>query len=177
MLPGQDFRRRHQRRLIAVGDAHQHRVQRDDRLAAADVALQQPVHRHVAGHVGGHFADRRLLARRQLERQPPANAGVDLGRGRQRRRPKAELLLPAPGHDGQLQHEQLLKHEPPPRPGQFVRVLRGMDRRQRLGERHQVELREQRRRKNLFQHRRQTARPPPRRFAASATATMPSVSE
>ena len=47
MLPGEDLRRRHQHRLVPVGHCQEHRVDRHDRLAAADVALQQPVHRPV----------------------------------------------------------------------------------------------------------------------------------
>ena len=39
--------RRHQRALAAGLDRPQERVERDDRLARADVALQQPLHRRV----------------------------------------------------------------------------------------------------------------------------------
>ena len=80
MLPGQDFGRRHQRRLLAVGHGQQHRVDGDDRLAAADVALQQAVHGVRPGHVGRDLGDRLVLPGRQLERKQPADAGVDLGR-------------------------------------------------------------------------------------------------
>jgi hypothetical protein len=34
-----------------VGDAGQHGVEGDDRLAAADIALQQPVHGAIDGEV------------------------------------------------------------------------------------------------------------------------------
>ena len=44
MLAGEDFGRRHQRRLPSGLDDMGHRQQRDDRLARADVALQQPQH-------------------------------------------------------------------------------------------------------------------------------------
>ena len=44
MLAGEDLGRRHQRRLAAALDRGQHRDQRDDGLAAADIALQQPHH-------------------------------------------------------------------------------------------------------------------------------------
>ena len=44
VLRGKDFRRRHQRGLIAVLDGDEHGLQRDDGLAGADVALQQAAH-------------------------------------------------------------------------------------------------------------------------------------
>lgn len=40
MLPGQHFRRGHDRRLPAVCDGRKYRVHRDDRLAAPDFSLQ-----------------------------------------------------------------------------------------------------------------------------------------
>ncbi len=60
MLAGQDFRRRHQRRL-ATGLYHvEHRYQRHHGLAAADIALQKAQHavgrRHVAGDLGNRLA-------------------------------------------------------------------------------------------------------------------------
>ena len=46
VLLGERLGRRHQRALASVLDRAQQRVQRDDGLAGADVALQQPLHRH-----------------------------------------------------------------------------------------------------------------------------------
>ncbi len=51
VLLGEDFRRRHQRRLIAVLHRREHREQGHGGLAAAHVALQQTIHRHVRLHV------------------------------------------------------------------------------------------------------------------------------
>ena len=48
MLFGEQLGRHHDRRLISVLDREQRGEQRDDRLAAADVALQQPLHATVA---------------------------------------------------------------------------------------------------------------------------------
>jgi hypothetical protein len=45
VLLGQDLGRRHEGHLQAVLHRHERGEQRDDRLAGADVALQQPVHR------------------------------------------------------------------------------------------------------------------------------------
>ena len=95
MLPGEDFRGGHQHRLVAVGHRQQHGIDGHHRLAAAHVALQQPVHRQRPGHVGGDLGNRLLLPGGQLEGEQPADAGVDLGRGLQRRRlPLLVLLLP-----------------------------------------------------------------------------------
>ena len=56
VLLGEQLGGRHDRRLIAVLDREQRGEQRDDRLAAADVALQQAVHAAVARHVGDDLA-------------------------------------------------------------------------------------------------------------------------
>ena len=58
MLLGQDLGRRHERHLQAVLHRHQRRQQRDDRLAGADVALQQPVHRLRPLHVVDDLLER-----------------------------------------------------------------------------------------------------------------------
>ena len=86
MLPGENFRRSHQRRLMPVGHGQQNRVDRHHRLAAAHVPLQKPVHRRGPGHVGRDLANHLLLPGCQLEGKQPADAGVDPGVGRQRRR-------------------------------------------------------------------------------------------
>ena len=64
VLLGQDFGRRHERHLQAVFHRDQRRQQRDDRLAAADVPLQQPVHRLRPLHVLDDLLERLLLIRR-----------------------------------------------------------------------------------------------------------------
>ena len=85
MLPGQNLGRGHQRRLVAVGNRQQHGIHGHDRLAAAHVALQQPMHGMRPGHVGRDFGDRLLLPGRQLEGKQAENASVDLRGGFQRR--------------------------------------------------------------------------------------------
>ena len=69
VLLGEQLGRRHDRRLIAVLDREQRREQRDDRLSAADVALQQAVHAAVAHHVGDDLANGAHLRAGELERQ------------------------------------------------------------------------------------------------------------
>ncbi len=56
VLLGEDFRRRHERHLETVLHRDERRHQRDDRLARADVALQEPVHRLRPLHVADDFA-------------------------------------------------------------------------------------------------------------------------
>ena len=55
VLAREDLGRRHQRRLAAGLDRVQHGQQGDHRLAAADIALQQPQHPRCGGHVGVDF--------------------------------------------------------------------------------------------------------------------------
>ena len=69
MLPRQDLGRRHQRRLCPGLDRGQHGEQRHHRLAAADVALQQPQHPRRRGHVVEDLADCLVLSDGELERQ------------------------------------------------------------------------------------------------------------
>ncbi len=44
MLPGEDFRGGHEHGLMPMGDGQKHGIEGHDRLAAADVALQEAVH-------------------------------------------------------------------------------------------------------------------------------------
>ena len=84
VLLGERLRRRHQRALAAALDRPEQRVERDRRLARADVALEQPLHRRRPGEVGVDLGDRVLLRGRERERQRLAVAGDELGRGWQR---------------------------------------------------------------------------------------------
>ncbi len=69
MLLGEDLGRRHQRGLMAGLDRLQHRQRRHHRLAAADIALQQALHRMRLGQVVRHLLPDALLRRRELEGQ------------------------------------------------------------------------------------------------------------
>ena len=70
MLAGQDFRRRHQRRLAAGLDHVEHRDQRHHRLAAADIALEKAQHAVAAPP-----------CRRRSRRSPGAAIGQGKGQG------------------------------------------------------------------------------------------------
>ena len=63
VLLGEDFGRRHDRDLIAVFHRLQRSQRRDDRLAAADIALQQALHRMRLREVGADLAQALAAAR------------------------------------------------------------------------------------------------------------------
>ena len=69
VLLGERLGRRHQRALPAVLDRTQERVERNDGLARADVALQQALHRRGSREIAVDLPDRLLLIRRERERQ------------------------------------------------------------------------------------------------------------
>src|SRR5579883_2888085 len=75
MLAREQLGRRHERSLPPSLDRRQHRKQGDDRLAAADITLQQAKHALAARHVALDLAQRPLL-----------RAGQRVGEGRDRRR-------------------------------------------------------------------------------------------
>ncbi len=84
VLPGEQLGRRHQRRLSAGLDRGRHGEQRDDGLAAADIALQQPDHAVRPGEIGVDLGKRARLRARQLEGErgddrlaEPAGRGED----------------------------------------------------------------------------------------------------
>ena len=112
VLLGERLGRRHQRALPPDLDRPQQRVERDDRLARADVTLQQPLHRHGAAQVDVDLADRLLLVRRELERERLAVAVEQLARRRERHRDRVVLVG---ARDDQLQRDQLVERQPPAR--------------------------------------------------------------
>ena len=69
MLFREDFRRRHQDGLVTAVDGLRGRERGDDRLAAADIALQEPLHRKRCAHVCADFREHALLRTRELEWQ------------------------------------------------------------------------------------------------------------
>ena len=151
MLAGEDLGRRHQRRLISVSHGQQHRVDGHHRLAAADVAVQEAVHRGRAIHVGGDLANRLILPGGQLPGEQPANAGVDSRRCFEQRSIAAGQL-PVPLHrQRELQNEQLLIDESPLGLQEPRGVVRKMNLAKRLFQRPDVLRREIRFGKNLVE--------------------------
>jgi hypothetical protein len=96
----QDFCRRHERHLQAVLHGDQRRQQRHDRLAGADIALQQAIHRRRALHVFDDLLQRAALPIGEPERQDGArrlaNPIVDMDRTRLRSRTAARLCINSP---------------------------------------------------------------------------------
>ena len=64
VLLGEHLGRRHQRALVTALHRGEQRRDGHDRLAGADVALQQPVHRVRSGEIGLDLADRPALGPR-----------------------------------------------------------------------------------------------------------------
>ena len=129
MLGRQNLGRRHQRGLQAVPNHIVAQRRGDGRLAAADVALNQPVHRVRALHVAHRVADGALLRAGQRKGEQRAERRGVVVADRVRVFPRAR---PADLHHAELQHEQLLKDEPAPRRGERLRGVREVDRLQRV---------------------------------------------
>ena len=133
VLLGEDLGRRHQRALPAGVDRARRGERRDDRLAGADVALQQAVHRHGAAEVGvdlgGDAPLRRAsagtAARRAARRAAPPR------RGGERRRALA-LALALGEQLRELLREQLLELEALPGRMRAVLERRGVEPGRRL---------------------------------------------
>ncbi len=115
MLRRENFGGRHQRALPAGRHGLRRRQRGHDCLAAAHVALQQPVHRRGLREVGGDFGHAALLSRREGEgdgRPQLRREAMRPGRGGQRRRLPplslcAGLLL------GQLLRQQFVELQAP----------------------------------------------------------------
>ena len=69
VLRGQNLGGSHQHDLVSVLDCNQGGLQGHDGFAAADVPLQQPVHRPGCAHVMDDFRQRFLLRGRGVKRQ------------------------------------------------------------------------------------------------------------
>ena len=110
----QNFGRGHERDVVAAFQRHQRAARRHDRLAGADIALQQPSHRVRAGQVLAQLAQDFGLRRGQLKAEP-GQKGLDemvVAAARQRlgfglEIPPAPLNLP-------LEVNELIQRQPPP---------------------------------------------------------------
>ncbi len=111
MLLGQDLGRRHHRRLIAGLDRGEHGQCGHDRLAGADVALEQPVHRVGRGHVGADLRPHPLLGAGERPRQRRAQTAHERARRVQR---DAASPGRARAQDGQaeLEQQEVLEGQP-----------------------------------------------------------------
>ena len=148
VLLGERLRRRHQGRLRAVLDRPQHRVQRHDGLARADLAHQQALHGAALREVRVDQGDRPALVAGRRERQgalEPARA--ELGRLVELVGARVRAAARAPAQQRQLRQQELLEGQPPParlvlaevcgaqRPGAIGQALAGAQARgQRLAD-------------------------------------------
>src|SRR4051812_48348599 len=155
MLLREELRRDHDRSLVAIFDRNQRCKERDDRLPAANVSLQQPVHSPIARHVADDLANDLHLRAGQLERQrfskfcresPPileSDTAPSLSS-----EPLRALMQ-------QMDEEQLLEGEPGSTPLRFGNRLRPMHETQRLADGRHTDFGEQRRREVLLDERKQ----------------------
>ena len=120
VLFGQHLGRHHEGALVPALHGGQQRGQRHHRLARADVALQQAVHREGPGHVGhddGQGAALRLgelvgQAGQEARHQRVAHPAGDLaGRHGVVQGAGVDLEGPPAQHQGQLQAEELVEHQ------------------------------------------------------------------
>ena len=111
MLARQDLRRRQQRGLAAGLGRRQHGQQRHHRLAAADVALQQPEHARLRRHVGLDLGQRARLRGREGEGQGGDRLALQAAAADD---PPARLPALAGAHEGerQLVGQQLVERQP-----------------------------------------------------------------
>jgi hypothetical protein len=128
---------RHQGRLVARGDGHEHAVEGDHGLACADVALQQPVHRCRSRQIPGDLVDHGPLAAGELEREARHDVGVDRVVVLERRRLQRQAAVTTLEHHAQLKQQQLVEGETSPAPDRLVGVRRTVHHPVCLGERRQ----------------------------------------
>ena len=111
MLPRQQFGGRHQRALRARFDRAEHRQHRDQRLARADIALQQAQHAAGGGHVGADLGQRLGLAERRRMAEGRERLGLQLSRTGQGAAGPAALAAADQG-DGDLAGQQFVIGQP-----------------------------------------------------------------
>ena len=124
VLLGQKFRRRHERSLFPVFDCTEAGCCRNHRLAAANVALHEPIHHMAGGQIMQDLFDHAVLRARQPEgkrAEKRVHAAGFIRCGVQFRSRRAQ--------DGQAcrENKKFLKNEPFPRPLQRVPAFRRVD--------------------------------------------------
>jgi hypothetical protein len=127
VLLGQHLGRRHERALVAALHRGQERGHRHHRLAGADVALQQAVHRDGSGEVGVDLGEDALLVAREREGQRVEEAADELAARHVRDALAGGLQAALAHHEGELDAQQLVEHEAPARLLGLVHRLGGVD--------------------------------------------------
>ena len=113
VLLGECLGGRHQRGLHAALRDAQHRVQRDHRLARADLSHQQALHRAPTREVAVDLVDRPLLTLGEFERERPEPPLHEVTGRLDRLRLPHLVASAASHHERQLEQEQLLEGEAP----------------------------------------------------------------
>lgn len=137
VLISKDFRRCHDARLVAIVHREEAAHERDEGLAAADIALKEAVHLLAGLEVGLYVADDPFLRVGERERKRTVKRverPADKGHG------VARVLLATlhPAENLQLDEKQLLELEAHARLLHGLRVLGEMDVEERLRERHKA---------------------------------------
>ena len=148
VLLGEGFRGRHQRPLASRLDRAQQRVERDDRLPGADVALEEALHRGRPAEVAVDLADRPLLVRGERERQRRAVALEQLARRGERLRGGllAECCRP---RERDLENKELVERQPEPSPLGLGQRAWAVQRDERVGAQRELLALTERRRQRL----------------------------
>ena len=110
----QNFGRGHERDVVAAFQRHQRAARRHDRLAGADVALQQPPHRVRAGQVLAQLAQDFGLRLSQLKAEPGQKGLDEMVVAAARQRPGFGLEIPPATLNLPLQVDELIQRQPPP---------------------------------------------------------------
>ncbi len=134
VLGGEDLGGGEERGLAARVDDSEHRPERDDRLAGADLALEQPVHRVVAGEVVGDLRSDNGLPGGERERQPFVERLEQPTRPRHARRRLLRTVDEPAAGEGDLEDERLLEAEPTAGGPVVLGVVRPVDLVERLGD-------------------------------------------
>src|SRR5712664_190897 len=111
MLLRQDLGRRHERDLISVFNRDDSGLKRDNRLARADIALEQPAHRKGRLHVGGDFLEHALLRPGRVKWQYLLYRFADTGSDLKADAGPRSLLAPLE-FEAEFDEEQFVKDQP-----------------------------------------------------------------
>ena len=140
VLLGEDLGGREEGGLSTAVDDLEHRPQRHEGLAGADLALEQPVHRVVAGELVGDQVPDLALTGGELERQPRVEGRQDpVGSAGSGMRALLAVGGASPGQH-QLEDQRLLEAEPLLRRAELAPLVGSVDPAERLHDVEQLEL-------------------------------------
>ena len=115
MLLGQHLRRGEKRALQTARCGGKQRAHGDDRLAAADLALEEPAHRHVRRDIRKHGLEGVALIRGEVELERPEKRLKQAGARTDGHAPRPFPPLALSSLHRELVEKQFIKRQPPPR--------------------------------------------------------------